>query len=67
MERSRDLFEQCLENCPAKFAKSEYTVPVIDKNCVLKSILYKVFCMFKNINFTTTSKDISIERFENVC
>lgn len=24
LERSRDLFEQCLENCPAKFAKSFY-------------------------------------------
>lgn len=24
LERSRDLFEQCLEKCPAKFAKSEY-------------------------------------------
>jgi len=21
LERARDLFEQCLENCPAKFAK----------------------------------------------
>lgn len=24
LERSRDLFEQCLENCPSKFAKSFY-------------------------------------------
>ncbi|XP_045203954.2 pre-mRNA-splicing factor SYF1-like isoform X2 [Mercenaria mercenaria] len=24
LERSRDLFEQCLENCPAKFAKAIY-------------------------------------------
>jgi pre-mRNA-splicing factor SYF1 len=23
LERSRDLFEQCLEKCPAKFAKSK--------------------------------------------
>lgn len=24
LERARDLFEQCLENCPAKFAKTLY-------------------------------------------
>jgi pre-mRNA-splicing factor SYF1 len=24
LERARDLFEQCLEKCPPKFAKGEY-------------------------------------------
>lgn len=28
LERARDLFEQCLENCPPKFAMSKYSKSV---------------------------------------
>ena len=32
LERSRDLFEQCLDGCPKKFAKGRSTVVKYDKN-----------------------------------
>jgi pre-mRNA-splicing factor SYF1 len=32
LERARDLFEQCLENCPPKFAKGECNKRELDCN-----------------------------------
>lgn len=40
LERARDLFERCLENCPPKFAKGEYN------KCELECILWVLSLTF---------------------
>ena len=57
LERARDLFEQCLENCPHKFAKGIY-ICIYSKPCLkpttLEHTILVILDRWKISNIRTT-------------